>query len=80
MMHNTLQVNATQMLPERRGAAVAAFASCFFFGQAVGVSLAGLLVGVVGTAALLGLGAVAVLAVAVAGAMLLGRRERVVAA
>lgn len=43
MMHNTLQMNATQMAPERRGAAVAAFASCFFFGQAAGVAIAGAL-------------------------------------
>lgn len=43
MMHNTLQINATQMVPARRGAAVAAFASCFFFGQAVGISITGLL-------------------------------------
>ena len=28
MLHNTLQMNATQMAPERRGAAVSAFASC----------------------------------------------------
>ena len=41
MMHNTLQINATQMVPERRGAAVAAFASCFFFGQAIGVGMTG---------------------------------------
>jgi predicted MFS family arabinose efflux permease len=41
MMHNTLQINATQMVPERRGAAVAAFASCFFFGQAIGVAMTG---------------------------------------
>lgn len=43
MMHNTLQINATQMVPTRRGAAVAAFASCFFFGQAVGVAMTGYL-------------------------------------
>jgi len=43
MMHNTLQINATQMVPERRGAAVAAFASCFFFGQAVGIAVTGYL-------------------------------------
>jgi MFS family permease len=43
MMHNTLQINATQMVPARRGAAVAAFASCFFFGQAVGVGATGYL-------------------------------------
>jgi len=41
MLHNTLQINATQMAPERRGAAVAAFASCFFLGQSAGVALAG---------------------------------------
>ena len=33
MLHNTLQINATQMASERRGAAVAAFASCFFLGS-----------------------------------------------
>ncbi len=43
MMHNTLQINASQMVPARRGAAVAAFASCFFFGQAVGVATTGYL-------------------------------------
>ena len=50
MMHNTLQTHATQMAPERRGAAVAAFAGCFFLGQSLGVAVAGLLVGAVGTA------------------------------
>ena len=44
MMHNTLQTNATQMAPERRGTAVAAFACCFFLGQSVGVGAAGLVV------------------------------------
>ena len=43
MMHNTLQINATQMAPERRGAAVAAFAFCFFFGQALGIGATGYL-------------------------------------
>jgi predicted MFS family arabinose efflux permease len=43
MMHNTLQINATQMAPERRGAAVAAFASCFFLGQASGIGVTGYL-------------------------------------
>lgn len=53
MMHNTLQINATQMAPERRGAAVAAFASCFFIGQSVGVAAGGALLTSVGTAPLL---------------------------
>ena len=44
MLHNTLQTNATQMAPERRGVAVSAFASCYMLGQAVGVALGGRLV------------------------------------
>ncbi len=53
MMHNTLQINATQMAPQRRGAAVAAFASCFFIGQSAGVAAGGSLLASVGTAHLL---------------------------
>ncbi len=64
MLHNTLQINATQMAPERRGAAVSAFASCFFLGQSVGVACAGLLIVRAGTAAAISSGAVGVLAVA----------------
>lgn len=64
MMHNTLQLNATQMAPQRRGAAVAAFAACFFLGQSSGVGLAGLLVGPLGTGALLTVGGLALLGVA----------------
>ncbi len=41
MLHNTLQINATQMAPDSRGTAVALFASCFFLGQSTGVALAG---------------------------------------
>ena len=64
MMHNTLQTHATQMAPERRGAAVASFAACFFLGQSLGVGLAGLLVGTVGTGAVLAAGGVGLLVVA----------------
>ena len=64
MLHNTLQINATQMAPERRGAAVSAFASSFFLGQSVGVGLCGLLLTRVGTAGIIGTGAVGVLVVA----------------
>ena len=49
MLHNTLQINATQMAPERRGAAVAAFASCFFLGQAAGVAAGGTALSSIGT-------------------------------
>ncbi len=49
MLHNTLQVNATQMAPESRGAAVALYALCLFSGQSAGVWLGGRLVDGVGT-------------------------------
>lgn len=64
MMHNTLQTNATQMAPERRGTAVAAFACCFFLGQSLGVGAAGLVVDRLGTAPVLAAGALGLLAVA----------------
>lgn len=41
MLHNTLQTNATQMAPERRGAGMALFASMLFLGQATGIAAAG---------------------------------------
>jgi len=40
MMHNTLQVNATQMAPETRGGAIALFAFFLFSGNSLGVWLA----------------------------------------
>ena len=41
MLHNTLQVNATQMAPSHRGSSLALFAASLFLGQSTGVSLAG---------------------------------------
>lgn len=49
MLHNTIQVNATQMAPESRGAAVALYAFCLFSGQSAGVWLGGHLVDSAGT-------------------------------
>lgn len=49
MMHNTLQVHATQMAPHSRGAALALFAFSLFTGQSLGVWLASLLVDAKGT-------------------------------
>jgi len=49
MLHNTLQVNATQMAPAARGAAVSLFALCLFAGQSIGVWLSGKLVDAYGT-------------------------------
>jgi predicted MFS family arabinose efflux permease len=39
MLHNTLQVQATQMAPASRGTAVTLFACLLFFGQSSGVLL-----------------------------------------
>ncbi len=64
MVHNTLQTHATQMAPERRGAAVAAFSACFFMGQSAGVGLAGLLLQHIGSAAIIAAGAVGTVGVA----------------
>jgi predicted MFS family arabinose efflux permease len=75
MMHNTLQVNATQMAPDRRGAAVSAFASCFFLGQSAGVSLGGLSVGTLGASRFLAVGAVGLLLLSSVFVVLLRRRR-----
>ena len=64
MLHNTLQTNATQMAPERRGAAVSAFAACYFIGQSAGLALAGLTSGVVGTRGVIIVGGIGVALVA----------------
>ncbi len=64
MLHNTLQINATQMAPERRGAAVSAFASSFFLGQSAGVGIDGVLLEHIGTGAVIAIGAIGVLIVA----------------
>ena len=58
MLHNTLQVHATQMAPESRGAAVALFAFCLFGGQSTGVWLASQVVDAVGTRPVFALAAV----------------------
>jgi len=49
MMHNTLQMLATQMAPEARGGALALFATCLFTGQSTGVWLASHAVDAFGT-------------------------------
>ena len=57
MLHNTLQINATQMAPERRGAAVAAFAASYFIGQSAGIALTGALIPSIGTSGVILMGA-----------------------
>ena len=48
LLHNTLQTRATEMAPAARGSAISAFAFCLFFGQAIGVAGAGLIVELAG--------------------------------
>lgn len=73
MLHNTLQVQATQMAPERRGAAVSLFAFCYFVGQSVGVALAGFLLHYVGMGAVIALGGAGVMLVGLRFALLRAR-------
>jgi predicted MFS family arabinose efflux permease len=44
MLHNTLQANATQMVPQARGLGVSMFATGLFLGQALGVVVATILI------------------------------------
>jgi predicted MFS family arabinose efflux permease len=63
MLHNTLQMNGTQMAPETRGTALALFSSAFFMGQSGGVALAALVVETVGTTWIIEAGATVLLCV-----------------
>ena len=75
MLHNTLQMNATQMAPDSRGTAVALFASSFFLGQSTGVALAGLAVERVQTTPVMLAGAVVLLLVGSVFARIRQRRD-----
>ena len=75
MLHNTLQTNATQMAPTRRGTAVALFAGIFFLGQSVGVAMAGRLVEGIGTEWTLTISALALLPVGIGFAVARARRK-----
>jgi len=66
MLHNTLQVNATQMAPAQRGSSLALFACTLFVGQAAGVTLAGVLAERVGTGPVIAGAGVMLLMVALA--------------
>jgi YNFM family putative membrane transporter len=66
MLHNTLQANATQMMPDDRSVAVSLFAFCLFTGQAAGVGLFAVVTPVVGYQAAILAGGVTVLLVGLA--------------
>jgi MFS transporter, YNFM family, putative membrane transport protein len=74
MLHNTLQTNATQMAPANRGTAVSLFASCFFLGQATGVSIVSTMADSIGTPTMFVAAALVVITLAAALAAALQRR------
>ena len=74
MLHNTFQINATQMAPAHRGTAVALFASLFFFGQSGGVSLNALVIDHLGFTLAFTIPAVALPLIGIVFATLLGRK------
>ncbi|WP_162617975.1 MFS transporter [Salinicola halophilus] len=76
MLHNTLQTTATQMAPERRGAAVSLFATAFFTGQSLGTGVGGAIIALYGTAPTLIIAALGVLPVGFAFAWQIRRRDR----
>ena len=76
MLHNTLQINATQMAPASRGTSVALFASAFFIGQSTGVALAGFAVERVHTTPVLMAGACILLVVGTTFSRMRARRDR----
>jgi predicted MFS family arabinose efflux permease len=76
MLHNTLQVHATQMAPESRGAAVALFAFFLFTGQSTGVWLASQAVDAFGTVPVFAGAALGLPLLALAFRRQLARRDR----
>ena len=74
MLHNTLQINATQMAPDSRGTAVALFASFYFLGQSTGVALAGSAVEHFTTTPVMVLGATVLLAMGLTFSVMRSRR------
>lgn len=77
MLHNTLQVNATQMAPAQRGSSLALFACILFVGHSTGVTLAGSLVERIGTGPVIAGAGGLLLFVALAFAVALTTRRRV---
>lgn len=75
-LHNTLQINATQMAPATRGTAVSLFASAFFLGQSLGVYGASWCVHRLGYAVLFTTAAAAIPFLACLFAFLLHARKR----
>lgn len=80
MLHNTLQVHATQMAPDSRGAAVALFAFFLFTGQSAGIWLASRAVDTIGTVPVFAAAALGLPLLALEFRRRLQHRSRVIAA
>ncbi len=75
-LHNTFQTHATQMAPTVRGASVSLFASSFFLGQSLGVSLAAVAIPRLGLSAPFAAAAVLLPLLGLGFGWLLARRQR----
>ena len=75
-LHGTIQVHATQMAPESRGAAVSTFAFALFAGQSIGSWAGSSVVDRYGTAPILAVTAAGVLGLSIAFRAALARRAR----
>lgn len=74
MIHNVLQILATELTPEARGSAVALFASSFFVGQAVGALVLAQVAGVLGAAPVFVIAGIGLVALAYPAGRLAPRR------
>jgi predicted MFS family arabinose efflux permease len=74
VLHNTLQLNATQMSPRCRGTAVSLFACFLFIGQSIGVVSGALFIQQTSTSALFALNSVGLLAIGAIFSIRLRRR------
>jgi predicted MFS family arabinose efflux permease len=79
MLHNTLQVHATQMAPTARGSALSFFAFFFFIGQSVGIALCGAAIERVGYLPAFASAGIGLLLLGAWFGRLLGRRSQLVA-
>ncbi len=73
MLHNTFQVQVTEVVPEARASAVALHAFSFFCGQAIGVAVLGLGLETLGQLPALALCAAAILVLGLVTARRLAR-------
>lgn len=76
MLHNVLQILATELAPEARGSAVALFASSFFVGQALGAVLTAQTAAMVGVEPVFLLSGAVLIALAYPASRLAPRGER----